>query len=127
MAIVNKFNVNKQEVLLDPDIIENMSANDVSYNSSLQYDENTVGDKLSELESEIGEFIRTKEKITTATASSEYTSVPLSKSIRKGQTIKGISGYTGKVLVLSDIDATRFIVINNRLPYVAEFDIEYIK
>ena len=56
MAIVNKFNVNKQEVTLDPDIIENMSANDVSYNASTQYDENTVGDKLnklSELEEEI--------------------------------------------------------------------------
>ena len=50
MAIVNKFNVNKQQVTLDADIIENMSANDVSYNSSLQYDDNTVGDKLSELE-----------------------------------------------------------------------------
>ena len=50
MAIVNKFNVNKQEVRLDADIIENMSANDVSYNASIQYDENTVGDKLSELE-----------------------------------------------------------------------------
>ena len=53
MAIVNKFNVNKQEVTLDADIIENMSANDVSYNSSLQYDNNTVGDKLSELEKEV--------------------------------------------------------------------------
>ena len=51
MAIVNKFNVNREQVTLDADIIENMSANDVSYNSSLQYDENTVGDKLSELES----------------------------------------------------------------------------
>ena len=53
MAVVNKFNVNKQEVTLDADIIENMSANDVSYNSSLQYDDNTVGDKLSELELEV--------------------------------------------------------------------------
>ena len=53
MAIVNKFNVNKQQVTLDADIIENMSANDVSYNSSLQYDENTVGDKLSKLGSEV--------------------------------------------------------------------------
>ena len=53
MAIVNKFNVNKQQVTLDADIIENMFANDVSYNSSLQYDENTVGDKLSELEKEV--------------------------------------------------------------------------
>ena len=53
MAVVNKFNVNKQQVTLDADIIENMSANDVSYNSSLQYDENTVGDKLSELEKEV--------------------------------------------------------------------------
>ena len=50
MTLVNKFNVNKQQVTLDADIIENMSANDVSYNSSTQYDENTVGDKLSELE-----------------------------------------------------------------------------
>ena len=49
MAVVNKFNINKQQVTLDPDIIENMSANDVSYNDSFQYDESTVGDKLSEL------------------------------------------------------------------------------
>ena len=53
MAIVNKFNVNKQEVTLDADIIENMSANDVSYNDSFQYDENTVGNKLSELETKL--------------------------------------------------------------------------
>ena len=62
MAVVNKFNVNKQQVTLDPDIIENMSANDVSYNSSLQYNENTVGEKLnklSELESKVDEIIMT--------------------------------------------------------------------
>ena len=53
MAVVNKFNVNKQQVTLDADIIENMSANDVSYDSSLQYDENTVGDKLSKLEYDV--------------------------------------------------------------------------
>ena len=50
MAIVNKFNVNNKQVTLDADIIENMSANDVSYDSSTQYNENTVGDKLSKLE-----------------------------------------------------------------------------
>ena len=53
MTVVNKFNVNKQQVTLDADIIENMSANDVSYNSSLKYNENTVGDKLSELEGKL--------------------------------------------------------------------------
>ena len=53
MAVVNKFNVNKQEVRLDADIIENMSANDVSYDASTQYDENTVGDKLSELSQQV--------------------------------------------------------------------------
>ena len=56
MTVVNKFNVNSEQVTLDADIIENMSANDVSYNSSLQYDESTVGDKLnklSELEKEV--------------------------------------------------------------------------
>ena len=53
MALVNKFNVNNKQVTLDPDIIENMSANDVSYDDSTQYDENTVGDKLSELEEEV--------------------------------------------------------------------------
>ena len=47
MAVVNKFNVNKQEVTLDADIIEDMSANDVSYDDYLQYDENTVGNKLN--------------------------------------------------------------------------------
>ena len=52
MAVVNKFNVNKQEVRLDADIIENMSANDVSYNTSTQYNENTVGNKLLKLESQ---------------------------------------------------------------------------
>ena len=53
MTVVNKFNVNNKQVTLDPDIIENMSANDVSYNSYTQYDENTVGNKLSKLESEV--------------------------------------------------------------------------
>ena len=56
MTIVNKFNVNKQEVTLDADIIENMSANDVPYNSSFQYDKNTVGDKLSELDNSVKEL-----------------------------------------------------------------------
>ena len=37
MAVVKRFNVNEQEVTLDADIIENMSANDVSYNNSFQY------------------------------------------------------------------------------------------
>ena len=62
MTVVNKFNVNKQQVTLDADIIENMSANDVSYNSSLQYDENTVGDKLSELELKVGGIVGEPEK-----------------------------------------------------------------
>ena len=53
MTVVNKFNINKQQVTLDADIIKNMSANDVSYNDSFQYDENTVGGKLSELDSEV--------------------------------------------------------------------------
>ena len=57
MTIVNKFNVNNKQVTLDPDIIENMSANDVSYNASTQYDENTVGNKISKLEGEITEMI----------------------------------------------------------------------
>ena len=63
MAIVNKFNVNKQEVTLDPDIIENMSANDVSYNSSLQYNENTIGNKLNKL-SELENSLRDSEETT---------------------------------------------------------------
>ena len=53
MAIVKRFNVNTQQATLDADIIENMSANDVSYDASTQYDENTVGDKLSELEYDV--------------------------------------------------------------------------
>ena len=53
MAVVNKFNVNREQVRLDADIIENMSANNVSYNNYIQYDENTVGDKLSELEQKV--------------------------------------------------------------------------
>ena len=51
MAVVKRFNVNREQVTLDADIIENMSANDVSYDSSTQYNENTVGNKLSKLES----------------------------------------------------------------------------
>ena len=62
MAVVNKFNVNKEQVTLSADIIENMSANDVSYNSSLQYDENTVGDKLSELAHKVDEMFGSDEK-----------------------------------------------------------------
>ena len=57
MAIVKRFNVNKQEVALDADIIENMSANDVSYNDSVQYNENTVGNKLSELDRQVRQVI----------------------------------------------------------------------
>ena len=53
MAVVNRFNVNREQVTLDVDIIENMSANDVSYDASVQYNENTVGDKLSELDEEV--------------------------------------------------------------------------
>ena len=53
MAVVNKFNVNKQQVTLDADIIENMSANDVLYDDSFQYDENTVGDKFSKLNQQV--------------------------------------------------------------------------
>ena len=53
MAIVKRFNVNKEKATLDAEIIENMSANDVSYDASTQYDENTVGNKLSELEKEV--------------------------------------------------------------------------
>ena len=53
MAVVNKFDVNREQVTLDADIIENMSANDVSYDDSFQYDENTVGDKLSELSQQV--------------------------------------------------------------------------
>ena len=32
MAVVNKFNVNKEQVTLDAEIIENMSASNGSYN-----------------------------------------------------------------------------------------------
>ena len=63
MAIVNRFNVNKQQVTLDSDIIENMSANNVSYEDSFQYDENTVGDKLSELELKVGGIVGEPEKL----------------------------------------------------------------
>ena len=63
MAIVNKFNVNKQEVRLDADIIENMSANDVSYDAFTQYNENTVGEKLSELEKEVSSNTSAIEKL----------------------------------------------------------------
>ena len=62
MTIVNKFNVNNKQVTLDPDIIENMSANDVSYNSSLQYDESTVGDKLNKLSELEEEVIQLRQK-----------------------------------------------------------------
>ena len=63
MTVVNKFNVNKQQVTLDADIIENMSANDVSYNDSSQYKESTVGKKLSELVLEVSELIKSIDRI----------------------------------------------------------------
>ena len=53
MSTVNKINVNGQVVDISNSGIEipdNITANDVSYDASTQYDENTVGDKLSELE-----------------------------------------------------------------------------
>ena len=88
MAIVNKFNVNKQQVTLDADIIENMSANDVSYNASTQYDENTVGDKLNKLselenyfEFEAGED---KEVICVETTRSEASSSKFAYEIKAG-------------------------------------------
>ena len=56
MVVVNKFNVNNKQVTLGADIIENMSANDVSYDNSIQYNENTVGEKLSELEGNVGDM-----------------------------------------------------------------------
>ena len=49
MAVVNKFNVNGQVVDISN---SDITANNVSYDDSFQYDENTVGDKLSELESQ---------------------------------------------------------------------------
>ena len=63
MAVVNKFNVNNKQVTLDADIIENMSANDVSYNDSSQYKESTVGKKLSELVLEVSELIKSIDRI----------------------------------------------------------------
>ena len=82
MAIVNKFNVNKQEVTLDADIIENMSANNVSYNSSLQYDENNVGDKLSKLNQQvIYDVTSNNDEITFASLSALLSSENLSTLI----------------------------------------------
>ena len=75
MAVVNKFNVNKQEVRLDADIIENMSANDISYDASLQYDENTVGDKISKLEQELGKDVETIEFSLTEKATNCHDSI----------------------------------------------------
>ena len=63
MTVVNRFNVNKQQVTLDADIIENMSANDVSYNDSSQYKESTVGKKLSDLVLEVNELIKSIDRI----------------------------------------------------------------
>ena len=86
MAVVNKFNVNNKQVTLDADIIENMSANDVSYNSSLQYGKNTVGDKLSELESNFKKEITkitgdTKIKIGSTSKTYETIFLPYNGSI----------------------------------------------
>ena len=53
MAIVNKFNVNGQVVDISNSDID-ITANDVSYDGFSQYDENTVGDKLLELDNKIG-------------------------------------------------------------------------
>ena len=52
MALVNKFNVNGQVVDISNSDID-ITANNVSYDDSFQYDENTVGDKLLELEGKI--------------------------------------------------------------------------
>ena len=89
MAVVNKFNVNKEQVTLDADIIENMSANDVSYNESFQYDENTVGDKLSELGQQvIYDVTANNDGITfdslSALLSSENLSTLIPTSVRHG-------------------------------------------
>ena len=114
MAVVNKFNVNKQQVTLDADIIENMSANDVSYNSSLQYDENTVGDKLSKLSVETIKFNDIEIPLGEA-----YGQCPASLKI--GMVIKSIGSTS--TLILRKEDETEQCITISSLPYILSFNV----
>ena len=126
MTVVNKFNVNKQQVTLDADIIENMSANDVSYNAYTQYDENTVGDKLSELSQKIdGEDAI---NISLTNSSDEYKIVLFASPLPLGSVITGISRrkyntniYPVKSNGSLDI-SINYDTIKNNLPYTTDED-----
>ena len=111
MAVVNKFNVNKEQVTLGADIIENMSANDVSYNASTQYDENTVGEKLSELEQKC-EILDTIDDEPT-TGSDNLVKSGGVATIQKGD-LKKKSGIT-----TIDLDIADFILLNHRLTTIS--------
>ena len=114
MAVVNKFNVNNKQVTLDADIIENMSANDVSYNSSLQYDENTVGNKLAELSAET-----IKANDVEILLGEAY--MPCPTSLKIGMIIKSIGSTS--ILILRKEDETEYRITTSDLPYTLAFNV----
>ena len=59
MGTVNKINVNGQVVDISNSDVD-ITANDVSYDSSTQYDENTVGDKILELDGKTKDIEKSK-------------------------------------------------------------------
>ena len=148
MAVVNKFNVNKQQVTLDADIIENMSANDVSYDASTQYNENTVGDKLSELEDKTsvinGELYGTSPKDITVLFSRQYEYQAIDR-IPAGTKITNKTKYgyelydknegtqvgtlltNSSVVLEADITSIRIMSALEETPFNAEFTIGEIK
>ena len=117
MAIVNRFNVNNKQITLDADIIENMSANNVSYDDSTQYDENTVGDKLSKLELET-----IKANDVEIPLGNAYQGVAV--SLKTGMVIKSIGSTS--MLILRKEDGTENRITSSNLPYTLPYDVVYI-
>ena len=117
MAVVNKFNVNNKQVTLDADIIENMSANDISYNAYTQYDENTVGEKLSDLESSLsmsysesdlseGFYNLSGSKVSGPTLLSGWKCIKISVNPGDKFTLTTRGGATGRAYAFAKIDNT---------------------
>ena len=116
MGTVNKINVNGQVVDISNSGIEipdNITANDVSYDSSTQYDENTIGNELNRLTEnlEIIDTSLTEEEITITSNDESETYLKINTN---GIYTKGIYDLNGNSLFSdnsgnSDSDSKYFI------------------
>lgn len=116
MGTVNKINVNGQVVDISNSCIEitdNITANDVSYDASTQYDENTIGNELNRLTEnlEIIDNSLTEEEITITSNDESETYLKINTN---GIYTKGIYDLNGNSLFSdnsdnSDSDSKYFI------------------